>query len=332
MAEHQGMPDGEERTIEALLRAAGPRPEPPGSIADEVRAAVTAEWRLRAASRSRRRYAVMSTLAAGVGAVAIATWLMRPTGAPAPQPVASLERSEAVLEARSVGGEWQALQAGDSIMAPGELRSGRDGGAALRLASGVDLRLDGGTRVALTDANHANLIEGAVYIDSGAPGEPAGRDLVIETPHGTVRHLGTRYQVRLDGDRLSVSIREGRISVNAPRGSYTGAAGEQLLLSPSGVERRAITAYSPEWDWVAGISPPFDIEGRSVEEFLAWAASETGRSISFASPAARELARETRLRGSIEGLEPGEALEAVLATTRLDPELSDGRIEIGLRD
>jgi len=331
MPEQQGISD-EERTIEALLRAAGPRPQPPDSLAAEVRTAVAAEWRARSAARSRRRFAIVSTLAAGLATMAIAAWLMRPDGAAVPQVVASLERSETQLESRSAGGDWRPVQVGDPIMAPGELRSRNGQGAALKLASGVDLRIDGDTQLALADAHRADLIEGAIYVDSGLPTEAPDRDLVIGTPQGTVHHLGTQYQVRLTDDGLSVAVREGRVSLVAPRGSYTGAAGEQLLLTARGMERRSIAPHSADWNWVADISPPFDIEGRSVEEFLAWASRETGRNIRFVAPGSQQLARETRLRGSIEGLHPGEALEAVLATTRLNPTIRDGEIEISLRD
>lgn len=331
MPEPQGRPD-EERTIEALLRAVGPRSQPPDSMAAEVRAAVAAEWRARAAAKSRRRFTIVSALAAGLATVAVASWLMWPSGAPVPQVVASLERSEAQLESRGAGGDWQPVQVGDPIMAPGELRSRGGRGAALKLATGVDLRIDGDTRITLADAHHVELIDGAIYVDSGLRTVAPDRDLLIGTPQGTVHHLGTQYQVRLTDDGLSVAVREGRVSLVAPRGSYTGAAGEQLLLTPRGMERRSIAPHSADWGWVAEISPPFDIEGRSVEEFLAWASRETGRSIRFVSPGSQQLASETRLRGSIEGLDPGEALEAVLATTRLNPTIREGEIEIRLRD
>ena len=64
------------------------------------------------------------------------------------------------------------------------------------------------------------------------------------------------------------------------------------------------------------LAPPFDIDGRTVGDFLAWFAQQTGRSVVFGSPAAERLARETRLNGSID-LEPMQKLSAVLALTDL---------------
>ncbi len=74
-----------------------------------------------------------------------------------------------------------------------------------------------------------------------------------------------------------------------------------------------------EWNWLATITPPFTLEGRSVEDFLEWAARETGRSVVFASPDAAERARAVTLSGTVEGLTPDEAVAAVLSTTSLRP-------------
>lgn len=51
--------------------------------------------------------------------------------------------------------------------------------------------------------------------------------------------------------------------------------------------------------------------------FADWVARETGRKVVYQSPAAQSAAGELRLRGSIAGLDPDTALNAVLSTTQL---------------
>jgi hypothetical protein len=107
-----------------------------------------------------------------------------------------------------------------------------------------------------------------------------------------------------------------------------GTAGEQLIIRDAGVERSALARNAADWDWLAGVTPPFTLEGRSVEDFLAWAARETGRVVVFASHEATERARAVTLSGTLEGLTPDEAVAAVLSTTTLRAEIEAGRIRV----
>jgi hypothetical protein len=79
---------------------------------------------------------------------------------------------------------------------------------------------------------------------------------------------------------------------------------------------------------VNGITPPFSIDGRTVDEFLSWAGRETGRTVEYASPEVARQARSVTLNGTVEGLPPEGALAAVLATTSLEPTVADDRIRI----
>jgi len=94
------------------------------------------------------------------------------------------------------------------------------------------------------------------------------------------------------------------------------------------VTRGALAPDASAWDWVHGITPPFSIEGRTVDEFLTWAGRETGRTVEYASPEAARQARSVMLNGTVEGLPPERALAAVLATTSLEPTLAGDRIRI----
>ena len=69
---------------------------------------------------------------------------------------------------------------------------------------------------------------------------------------------------------------------------------------------------------------------KSLLDFLKWAARETGRDLQFESDESRMFAMRTDVHGSVEGLTPDEALEAILATTTVRYQIADDRILIKL--
>jgi ferric-dicitrate binding protein FerR (iron transport regulator) len=324
----------EEATVAALLRAAGPRPMPSAEATAAARAAVEAEWRSSVAPRARTRAAGRPYLwaaAAGVAVAVTALWLVRPDAVAPASPVASLVRVEGGLQASRGDGQWTRLAADDAIDAGTELRSSPDGRAALRLASGVELRLDAGSRVSLEDTGHVRLAQGAVYVDSGSQPGPASSDLVLETAAGRVRHLGTQYLARLQDDRLTVGVREGRVAIEGPSVTAIGGAGEQLTVADGQLERAPLSRTAADWQWVAEVTPPYRLDGRTVEEFLVWAARETGRGIVYASPEAGRLARSVTLSGTVAGLTPEAAVTAVLSTTSLRPQIGAEHIRVDVQ-
>ncbi len=318
----------EDADIAALLRASGPRPRLSDRELTGLRQVVHAQWRTTVQQRSARRGRAFLAVAASVTMAAVGLWLLRPTQTTSAPTVASLTRTTGQVEYREPDGTWTPANAGTTLKAGTELRSGEGGRSALELENGVQLRLDSETLLAFSDTRSAALTQGSVYVDTGPRGADHAGDFMIETPHGTVSHLGTQYLAQVDDESLRVAVREGRVSILSSRGSFTGLAGEQLRLSPQGLERASIEPYGRDWHWVGQVVPPFEIEGRNVEEFLAWTARESGRGLRFASAEARDLARGTLLRGSIEGLEPERALEAVLATTNLQPRIENGLIHV----
>jgi hypothetical protein len=330
MNEPMNTNDGDDQAdLGALLRAAGPRARPGIDVEAQVRAAVEAEWRATLAARERRRRVTMWSAAAGLAVAAVGVWMARPLYTASQEPVAALARAEGTVEYRTGHrGDWQDLPAHASLRTGDELRTGPAGRAAIRLASGVELRLDNATRVAFDDAHHARLRRGGVYVDSGVNEADPARDLELDTPAGTVRHLGTQYEARVGDGVLQVAVREGLVAIDRRGGDVVGKAGERLTLQGGQVSRSALASNAGAWAWVGSITPPFAIEGRSVDEFLAWAGRETGRQVVYTSSEAAQRARAIVLRGSVTGLTPEAAVTAVLSTTTLRPELDDGRIRI----
>jgi hypothetical protein len=310
----------DERTIERLLRAAGGRVQPSAEMQAQVREAVHAQWSQAVSQRRHRRQRMWVAAAASVVIVAVGTIVVRTQIAAPVGVVANVSHS--VGDVRSRGGRWAAWEParvsgavhdGDTVV------TGANGHAALALADGVSLRLDHSTRIAFEDAEHVEVLAGAVYVDSGLSSARAAKSLQVRTPAGAVRHIGTQYEVKLVEPGTRVRVREGRVELT-PDGSQsvTVQAGEQATISSTGALARVRIATSgSEWDWVLHAAPPFNIDGRRVRDFLEWAGRELGREIVFATPDSEAEANRAVLSGSTVGLTPTEAIAAVLPTTRL---------------
>jgi ferric-dicitrate binding protein FerR (iron transport regulator) len=327
---------GDESSIERVLRAAGGRDQPSESLERHVRAAVHAEWRAVVAQRVRARRQVGFAIAAALALAVFGLWASR-FWVEAPRTiVASVSRAEGMVSARESSWlatwmSWRPLNARQSVRSGEDLMTGPNGRAALTWANGISLRLDRSTRIALVDAQRIDVRNGAVYVDSGAT--TGARPLRIDTPAGVVSHVGTQYEVRLLKSDVRIRVREGRVELSDPSGVAERVdAGEQLtVVASGGHERIAIDTGGTEWAWVTDIAPPFEIEGRSLREFLSWAGRELGEDIVFATPESEAEAASVTLHGSVAGLTPAEALQAVLPTTRLHSSQKDGRIVLQLQ-
>ncbi len=312
-------PDAEDATLAALLRAAGRREAPPEEFAQSLRTALRDEWQAGVEQRRQRRKTWQlggaAAAAVAVMGVAVSLWLAAPGD---------------IAVARIVQVTGDAISPADarSDLLPGaRVVTGAGSRMALVLAGGVAVRLDEETEVRVDRADSLAVSRGAVYVDADVKG--ASMPLRVQTPYGSVRHLGTQYEVRVLEDALSVSVREGRIALDRDDASLQGSAGERLVVSSAGnVQRGRIAADAPAWDWIAAVTPPFEIDSLPLSEFLAWAGRELGREVVFATPAAQAEAGQVILRGSIAGLTPDQAVDAVLVSTQLQAERSPGRLTV----
>jgi len=324
---------GDDADLAALLRAVGPRLQPPADVAAEVRAAVAAEWRATVAARKPVRRRIVQpwmAMAASVAAIAIAVGIALPRLNGAGDPVAFVARvSGAAAVRHSADGVWQPLAAGSSIGPSDEIRTEVAGRVALRRPDGLEVRLDAATQLAFNNDERASLATGSVYVDAGAPG--SGSDaFVIGTPYGDVRHLGTQYVAAVKDGMLQVDVREGSVSIDKGQTPAVARAGESLTVARDGaVSRSQLDVYGESWRWAESVAPEFVIEGRSLDEFLTWAGRETGRKIVYTSAEAALEAESTQLKGSVAGLAPEAAVAAVFASEPgLRQQIAGGQIRV----
>jgi ferric-dicitrate binding protein FerR (iron transport regulator) len=320
--------------VERVLKAAGVREKPPAEIERAVRESLRQEWlAIVAEERTRRRWRTMGALAAGLATAALGVWL---TVSQLSGPGRTIATVAAVSGEVSVRSGWRppgAVRAGDALRESQVVTSEATGLGALSLDDGISVRFDRGTRVRLAAADRIEIERGAIYVDSGADA-PAARTLEVVTPAGVVTHVGTQFEVKLTAGSVRLRVREGRVEWRSHSGRTERAdVGEQLLIGSNGVvDRQSAPTYGESWDWVAAAAPGIGIDGLPLAEFLAWAGRELGREVAYESPALASEAARITLRGSIAGLTPDQALDAVLGTTSLRAEIRGGRIAVSQAD
>ena len=314
-----------ERLLQQLFAHAEPRPQPPASHAEEIRQAVLEEWETVTGRRIWRKRAAFGAAAAA----ALVTAFVYVGGGPAPSApavlVAHVEQVQGVVTTAS----GARLGAGSGVVAGTRLDSG-EGQLALRLASGGSLRIAPRSRVVLVGNDEAELLAGMLYFDSEAQ---RSSEFAVMTDLGRVRDVGTQFLVRLDDERLDVGVRDGLVNVTRGAVSDTAAAGERLVATQAtnGLRRDSIAKVGGDWEWTERLAPPFDINGRTLGEFLAWFEAQTGRTVVFADSAVERVKRPAVLSGSPDFPTLMQKLAAVLAVNDLTYMLDGDRVVIEAR-
>lgn len=344
-----------ETALAELLREAGPPPRLDDREVADVRATARAAWRRRLATqeesqrhggRSPMRFSWAVALAAAAVLTALAVWRFMPELFVADEApvVARLESSRGFVEI-DLGEEnpsGEQASSGAELRSGHRLQTGSDGHAALRLGPGsIQVRLDSDTSLRLLSDDRVELERGAVYVDTGtedtgsdagAVTGPAGAATIeVLTALGLVQDIGTRFEIRWspEDEALRLRVRDGEVRFTPDDGSQlktseSASAGTELAVYSDGqVTRSDAEVHGATWDWVVRAAPPFDLEGRSLDEFLRWLEGESNLSIRFLDPALADESRRVILHGSIEGLTPTEALRLVLLGSGLRAEFAD---------
>ena len=324
--------DSEESVVEALLRAAGSRPPIPAERLAALTESAEQSWRRMVHRHRRRRWAFVGSLAAVVLAVAVVVVVQRVetgnkgTGVQAIAGTVERLRGTGLVEDRA-GGPSKALAAADAIPTGAIVRTLEASRMAISLGEGLELRLDASSRVRLASSTLVELEAGALYVDDTAA--PTGAEpLSIQTPYGRVRHVGTQFEVRLGARGVLVKVREGDVDVDSRGISYRLPAGQALTLSER-LEpvRETVEPFGPAWSWLMEVAEPFQLENRSLPEYLDWLQRETGWSTRFVGGPPTDL-EDIVLHGSIGHLRPDLTVGPVLRSCGMSHSIRDGILEI----
>ena len=293
-----------------LVHYAGAREAVDSERMELARARVAAHWDNVVAERRRGRMiarqrllAVAASLVAAVGATFVYVQL---TGTPAGIALAMVDR---VIGNVAIANEPAAHDA--AIEKDTLIETGNDGRIALRLAGGQSLRIDTESRLVVHSGNHVSLQQGGVYIDT--EGAIDVLPVLVTTPLGTARDVGTQFQVRLSAAVLSVGVRDGMVQVaTEDQQSLAVNKGRYLELASSGVKtERQVDSDDPSWDWIETIAPEFAIEGATLRQYLEWFSNERGIELNWEDGLSEQNADKIVLSGSISGETLNGGLEIV---------------------
>lgn len=309
------MTDHSRDPIERLLELAGPRRAPAGDDYSRARRAVHAAWQTEVRRTRRVRLAWTGGVSLATAAVLVLAIAWRQP--PAPDTIVGRHN-------------------GVPVRRGSVLRTEPATRTAVQLLNGSDVRVDVNSEIAFDDTGAIALRRGALFVDTGSA-TGSDRAIEIRTPLGTVRDIGTRFEVRLtdrpaqagNHESMRVRVRDGLVRLTTAAMSENGERGTQLLASADGAIKRATTSLSgPDWDWVTLAAPPFDLDGKTLAEFLAWVTREGGWDVRFENDRLAASASTIVINGSVEGLTPEEALRSVLATCGLSHRITDNVVTI----
>ncbi len=177
----------------------------------------------------------------------------------------------------------------------------------LTLPDGTQVLLAPLSRVGLQDGRRARtlqLTQGSLQVQTA----PGGHDkpLSVQTPHGSVRPLGTRFSVTLAAQHTLVAVREQAVEV-LPNGAALPvrvSAGQRALFTAAGVEP-PIAIDGSEDAWARGMLLALD---QPLASFLQALQQQSGVTLSC-DPAVAGL----RVSGSFLARDPQRSLATLAA-------------------
>ena len=216
--------------------------------------------------------------------------------------------------------EQIAARPGSRLISGSSITTMASGSATVLLPTIGNLRLDSNSQVTFNDANRLLLQSGRIYFESSKKAKHS--QIEITTQHGTIKNTGTQFEVQSQSNALSIRVREGSINFNSNYGSQTLQSGYQLTTLPSGSSQtNTIDANDSSWKWIHALAPQFELEGKSLHQYLLWVSREYALKIEFARDT-EQKSRNILLHGDIESLDLEQALKVVFSATRLKYELN----------
>ncbi len=307
------MSTDEERETAALLGQLKVTPAP--AARERAFAKLQAEFQAQQAPvrpRHRARWAI----AAGLALAIAGGWLLRDVKQEVL--VARVEALSGSVGIRTAGTDQQPITlAMDGPISSGStLITGEKGGVLLRVSPDLTVRLAAASQARFIGGDEFELVQGQAFVDA-TPGVHA--PLRVVTQYGTVTHLGTQYLVKLSGDGVEVAVREGRAELKSPSATSVAEAGRWVLHRDAGTAPIAgyLEPADARFEWIGTLPSEFQLEGATLAGFLAWFQRETGLTPVYSPGLDATKFSQVQLKGSIENLEPLEALSYVLATADL---------------
>ena len=322
--------------LEQLLSNATVRPVPDSHKVTAARDVIHAEWRRVCAGRRSRRRVTRFAIAASVLIVVFSVFgLFRTSGVHFVQ-VAAIQKSFGTIHWLSKRSVLEPTASLAKVHAGQTIVTGDKSGIALAWINGGSVRLDENTKVEFQDESSIVLHSGQIYFDSqpaeiiGGTSASAANAFTVITDQGLVTHKGTQFMAHVHADTLTVSVREGQVSIDGPYYDSDARRGEQVIFSGSrSPTTLRINAYGGAWEWIGQTSPPVDVDGKSVLALLEWASRELGLELRFLGDTVKPAVHAERLIGIGRiDKQPEAALKMYMPTTAFTWRIAEGVIYV----
>ena len=323
-----------EHDIEKLLKSAGPLTEPDKNMMNDVKAATQLAWQEVVEARKRKKQhrirTVFASCAAAILCVAIGIRFLSNN---------PLQHSQNTIVAEVIHTDGTIVINKNQVhelrdIAIGDLvATGSSGSLSIRLKDQTTIAFSSNTTLRLANSSTLNLEHGRIYIDS----PDINTSVTVITPWGNIKDIGTQYEVNIKQDSLEVAMRSGKVAVDLGEKVLYALAengyGDVIALNKNNeFTKRTLASSDAHWDWTRKSAQPLIVEGKTVGEVLNWTGLITGKSIEYATPAARDAAVTTVLSGGeLAPISAEKTLSTLLKTTHFVAHISSHSIELELR-
>mgnify|MGYP000882669680 CR=1 FL=1 len=129
---------------------------------------------------------------------------------------------------------------------------------------------------------------------------------------------------------MNVSVRDGLVLINPiDLEKQEIQKDNQYTQSSDGkIQLKAINAFDENWLWTQKIVANFDIQGKSMLEYLDWVSIETGYALNYKNYNIQKRAKTVMLSGSINGIMPIDSLDVIFPSTKFSYEINNNEIYI----
>ena len=299
----------EDDDLNQLLAGVGKRPEPPAGTRERAYTALKATWteqvRTRHARTRRRLLYTFSAVSAAV--LATVMWFAFEPAATKQTWAVELAHGALVADTRTFDtAQALSVKPGDVWSATSTVRLETDNGTQIRLSEGSEIRW--------LDRQSIFMSNGSAYLDTHNMTQ-----VVVGTPYGEVRNLGTRFMIESDSNGMLVAVREGTAQVESEFGRHTATAdtlsAALLQIDEGGVAQTSEPASDERWDWIHAANPGYT--DRTVPAVLRQIARDLGKTLRFSSQGVEAAIAYDRVQGQLTNMQPRQALELVTKSAGL---------------
>ena len=320
--------------VDQLLAQMGSRTQPNAVQTENSKAAVKAHWqKMVQQKKQQQQKKYLWAMAASVLLTAslIVFNLNTVSVTTTPIQLASVSDYSGQVQIRqNADNTWHALQSNEAIFSNSTFKTTGNSYVALKLTDGSELRIADNTELSWSEQT-ITLLQGKLYhnTDDALPAEVA--PLTIATVHGSVQHIGTRYMVSQQGNDVAVAVRSGSVKLSpANNGTAEGHTIEHSQLAKINQQGQVaiepVTAFDPLWDWTFVAQAGFDLENKSLYQFVHWFAEQSGLTVDWQNHESQT--KRVRLQGNIKNMQPELALNTVFQSTQFNYKVENGVLHI----